>query len=58
LKIPIERLQIVPHVLDAAIGTPDRVLPLSERTPPPGTTVMAGGYAHENPNMLTVDRSC
>ena len=45
-------------LFDAPIGTADRILPLSERPPIPGTPVMVGGYAQENPNVLTADKSC
>jgi len=45
-------------LFDAPIGTADRILPLSERPPIPGTAVMVGGYAQENPNVITADKSC
>jgi protease YdgD len=44
--------------LAAPIGEPDRLLPLAPAAPPPGTEVMVGGYAQDNPNVLTADVDC
>lgn len=44
--------------LDAAIGTPDRVLPLLREPPPPRTPVMLGGYQQDRPEVLMADTEC
>lgn len=44
--------------LDAPLGTPDRVLPLARRAPPPGTPVMLGGYEQDRAQALIADRAC
>jgi protease YdgD len=45
-------------VLDAPIGTADRRLAVSQRPPQPGAALMIGGYAVDNPNVLTADTNC
>lgn len=44
--------------LDTPIGTPDRVLPLVERTPSAGTVAALGGYAADNVEKLMADPQC
>lgn len=44
--------------LDAAIGTPDRVLPLLREPPAPRTPVMLGGYQQDRPEVLLADTEC
>ena len=45
-------------VLDAPLGTPDRMLPLLEAPPPPRTPLMLGGYQQDRPEMLLADTEC
>jgi protease YdgD len=44
--------------LVAPIASADYLLPLVRGLPPPGTPVMVGGYAQENPNVMTADVDC
>jgi protease YdgD len=44
--------------LDAAIGTPDRVLPLLREPPAPRSAVMLGGYQQDRPEVLMADTEC
>lgn len=45
-------------VLDAPLGTPDRVLALGPRIPPPGAHVMLGGYEQDRAQVLLADTAC
>jgi protease YdgD len=44
--------------LDAPLGTPDRVLPLVPRVPPPGAPAMLGGYEQDRAQVLLADTAC
>ncbi len=44
--------------LDAALGTPDRVLPLQADPPMPGTPVVLGGYGRDRAERLDADLHC
>lgn len=44
--------------LGAAIGTPDRILPLQREPPPPRTPLMLGGYQQDRPEVLIADTEC
>lgn len=44
--------------LDTALGTPDRLLALSEHPLEVASTIMIGGYSQDHPLVLTVDTAC
>ena len=44
--------------LDTKLGTPDRVLALSDIVPAIGTPVMVGGYSEDRRYILTADQDC
>ena len=39
--------------LGSDVSGDDRLLPLATALPPPGTAVTVGGYAQDNPNVIT-----
>ena len=41
-----------------ATGDASLLLPLATALPPPGTAVTVGGYAQDNPNVITADLGC
>ncbi len=45
-------------LLDAPLGTPDRVLPLVRRVLPPGTPAMLGGYEQDRAQAMVADPAC
>jgi protease YdgD len=44
--------------LDAKLGSPDRVLPMTGEPPEVGSTVMLGGYQQDHPLVLMADPEC
>lgn len=44
--------------LDAKLGTPDRILALSDAPPAVATKVMIGGYSEDHRYILTADEDC
>lgn len=44
--------------LDTPLGTADRVLPLAQEVPPPGTPAMLGGYEQDRAQVLIADLAC
>ena len=44
--------------MDAPLGTPDRLLPLSREFPAPGTPVVLGGYEQDRAQVIVADVAC
>lgn len=44
--------------VDAALGTPDRILRIRPTQPEPGARVMIGGYSQDHRQLLTADPTC
>ena len=44
--------------LDTKLGTPDRILALSDAVPAIGTPLMIGGYSEDRRYILTADQNC
>lgn len=44
--------------LDTPLGTPDRVLPLLQGMPPPGTKLALGGYGQDRAHLMVADLDC
>lgn len=44
--------------MDAPLGTPDRLLPLSREFPAPGTPLMLGGYEQDRAQVIVADVGC
>lgn len=45
-------------ILDAPLGTADRVLPLERSLPAPGTPAMLGGYEQDRAQIIVADTEC
>jgi protease YdgD len=44
--------------IDTALGTPDRILSISDDASDPGTAVVIGGYSQDHALVLTADTTC
>jgi protease YdgD len=44
--------------LDARLGPSDRVLPMIDESPEPGSSIMLGGYQQDHPLVLMADTDC
>lgn len=44
--------------LASSLGTPDRILPVLRRPPPPGTSLALGGYEQDRLHAMVADLTC